>query len=38
VASVIGQKLRSLNLSYPVLEDNHLERLQEAKALLLQEA
>jgi PPK2 family polyphosphate:nucleotide phosphotransferase len=38
VASFICQKLKSLNLLYPVLEDNHLERLQEAKALLESEA
>lgn len=34
VASFIHQKLESLNLSYPVLEEHHLERLQEAKVML----
>ncbi|TVQ09910.1 MAG: polyphosphate kinase 2 family protein [Leptolyngbya sp. DLM2.Bin27] len=34
VASLIEQKLASLDLAYPVLEDNHLERLQEARLML----
>ncbi|MEA5450609.1 polyphosphate kinase 2 family protein [Leptolyngbya sp. CCNP1308] len=34
VASLIEQKLASLDLTYPVLEDNHLERLQEARVML----
>lgn len=34
VASFIYQKLASLNLAYPELEDHHLERLQEAKVML----
>ncbi len=34
VASFIHQKLASLRLSYPELEENHLERLQEARAIL----
>ncbi|HSM83836.1 MAG TPA: polyphosphate kinase 2 family protein [Nodosilinea sp.] len=38
VASLIEQKLASLNLAYPVLEDNHLERLQEARVMLESEA
>lgn len=37
VASFIHQKLESLNLAYPVLEENHLERLQEAKLVLEKE-
>jgi PPK2 family polyphosphate:nucleotide phosphotransferase len=37
VASLIEQKLASLDLTYPVLEDNHLERLQEAKVMLQRE-
>lgn len=37
VASFIHQKLESLNLAYPVLEENHLERLQDAKLMLEQE-
>lgn len=34
VASLIEQKLASLDLTYPVLEDHHLERLQEARVML----
>jgi PPK2 family polyphosphate:nucleotide phosphotransferase len=34
VAYFIDEKLRSLNLAYPELEPDHLERLQEAKLLL----
>ncbi|PZV18360.1 MAG: hypothetical protein DCF21_08485 [Leptolyngbya sp.] len=34
VASLIEQKLASLDLTYPELEDNHLERLQEARVML----
>ncbi|MBE9155693.1 polyphosphate kinase 2 family protein [Nodosilinea sp. LEGE 06152] len=34
VANFIEQKLKSLNLAYPELERNHLERLKEAKAML----
>ncbi|MGB3310633.1 MAG: polyphosphate kinase 2 family protein [Nodosilinea sp.] len=34
VASLIDHKLRSLNLAYPVLEENHLDRLQEARKIL----
>ncbi|WP_035991321.1 polyphosphate kinase 2 family protein [Leptolyngbya sp. KIOST-1] len=34
VASLVQQKLESLDLAYPVLEENHLERLQEAKVML----
>ncbi len=34
VASLIEQKLASLDLTYPALEDNHLERLQEARVML----
>jgi PPK2 family polyphosphate:nucleotide phosphotransferase len=37
VASLIEQKLASLDLTYPVLEDHHLERLQEAKLMLERE-
>ncbi len=37
VASLIEQKLASLDLTYPVLEDNHLDRLQEARVMLEQE-
>ena len=37
VASLIEQKLASLDLTYPVLEENHLERLQEARLMLEQE-
>ncbi len=34
VASFIKAKLKSLNLAYPELEENHLERLKEARILL----
>lgn len=34
VASFIHQKLKSLNLAYPVLEENHLDRLREARVML----
>ncbi|MGB3136293.1 MAG: polyphosphate kinase 2 family protein [Nodosilinea sp.] len=34
VSNFINQKLASLNLSYPELEENHLERLHEAKVML----
>jgi PPK2 family polyphosphate:nucleotide phosphotransferase len=34
VAHFIHQKLKSLNLAYPEVEPNHLERLQEAKKRL----
>jgi len=34
VAHFIDEKLRSLNLAYPEVEPDHLDRLQEAKALL----
>lgn len=34
VAHFIHQKLKSLNLAYPEVEPNHLEKLQEAKARL----
>lgn len=34
VSSFINQKLESLNLSYPELEENHLERLKEARVML----
>ncbi|MGB3202551.1 MAG: polyphosphate kinase 2 family protein [Nodosilinea sp.] len=37
VSSLINQKLESLNLSYPELEENHLERLQKARVMLEQE-
>ncbi len=38
VANLIYQKLKSLNLAYPVLEENHLERLHEAREILESEA
>ncbi|MBD1918506.1 MULTISPECIES: polyphosphate kinase 2 family protein [Cyanophyceae] len=34
VASLVCQKLKSLNLAFPVLEDNHMERLHEARVML----
>ncbi|MBE9107808.1 polyphosphate kinase 2 family protein [Nodosilinea sp. LEGE 07298] len=34
VANFIRQKLKSLDLAYPELEEHHLERLQEAKIIL----
>ena len=34
VSSFVQQKLKSLNLAYPVLEENHLERLKEARVML----
>jgi len=34
VAYFIQEKMRSLDLAYPEVEPNHLERLQEAKVLL----
>lgn len=34
VSNFVNQKLESLNLSYPELEENHLERLQEARVML----
>lgn len=34
VASLVCQKLQSLNLAFPVLEDNHMERLHEARVML----
>lgn len=34
VASFVCQKLNSLNLAFPVLEDNHMERLHEARVML----
>lgn len=34
VANLISHKLQSLNLAYPELEENHLERLREAKVML----
>ncbi|WP_410510580.1 polyphosphate kinase 2 family protein [Nodosilinea sp. E11] len=37
VANFIRQKLQSLDLAYPVLEEHHLERLQEAKVMLKRE-
>lgn len=38
VASFIYHKLKSLNLAYPVIEENHMERLQEAKIILENES
>jgi len=38
VAYFIDEKLRSLNLAYPEVEPNHLQRLQDAKVLLEQES
>lgn len=38
VASLVCQKLKSLNLTFPVLEDNHRERLHEARSMLESEA
>jgi PPK2 family polyphosphate:nucleotide phosphotransferase len=37
VAHFIDEKLRSLNLAYPEVEPDHLQRLQDAKVLLEQE-
>lgn len=37
VAYFIREKMRSLELTYPEVEPNHLQRLQEAKLLLEQE-
>ena len=34
VAHFIHEKLKSLDLAYPELEENHMDRLQEAKAML----
>ncbi|HIK45163.1 MAG TPA: polyphosphate kinase 2 family protein [Leptolyngbyaceae cyanobacterium M65_K2018_010] len=34
VASFIFHKLKSLNLAYPKLEDNHLDQLEAARAML----
>ncbi|PSR17978.1 hypothetical protein C8255_09860 [filamentous cyanobacterium CCP3] len=34
VANLISKKLQSLNLAYPELEENHMERLREAKVML----
>ncbi|MBW4485414.1 MAG: polyphosphate kinase 2 family protein [Tildeniella torsiva UHER 1998/13D] len=34
VASLVCQKLKSLNLAFPVLEENHMERLHEARVML----
>lgn len=37
VASLVCQKLKSLNLAFPVLEENHMERLHEARVMLERE-
>ncbi|MGG6239548.1 polyphosphate kinase 2 family protein [Nodosilinea sp. AN01ver1] len=34
VANLISKKLQSLNLAYPELEENHMDRLREAKVML----